>query len=227
MKKFIFYLFVVVCIGEIVSIFLSIEVLHLLCKPLIMVTLGLFYLSNVSTENRSGSLILAIVSSFAGDVFLMLQNVNHSYFLMGLLSFLAAHVFYIIAYRQHRYEASANALQGVQRIRFAFPIILAGTGLIVVLYPALGDLKFPVMLYAGVLTVMVLNSLFRYGHTNTRSFWMVFGGAVLFLVSDSVLAINKFLQPVPNGIPIIMLTYIGGQFLIVAGLIEHSRKRKR
>jgi uncharacterized membrane protein YhhN len=224
MKKIVLYFFIAVSLGEIFSILFSEDTLHLVCKPLIMLTLGWFYLLSVAREDRSGSVMLAIVLSFAGDVFLMFTHINNSYFLMGLLSFLTAHIFYIMAYRQHRYEDSNNSLRGVQRIRFAFPVVLAGTGLIIVLYPVLGDLKFPVMLYAGVLIVMVLSSLFRYGHTNANSFGLVFGGAVLFLISDSVLAINKFLQPVPNGILAIMMTYIVGQFLIVTGLVRHLHK---
>lgn len=224
MRKFALYFFVVVSLGEIFSILLSIDVLQLICKPLIMLTLGWFYILSIAKEDRSGSVMLAIILSFAGDVFLMLTNKNNSFFMMGLLSFLAAHVFYIMAYRQHRHEDSSNSLRGVQRIRFAFPVVLAGTGLIIVLFPVLRDLKFPVMVYAGVLIVMVLTSLFRYGYTNAKSFGMVFGGAVLFLISDSVLAINRFLQPVPNGVLVIMMTYIVGQFLIVKGLIQHSCK---
>ena len=69
-----------------------------------------------------------------------------------------------------------------QKIRFSFPIILAGTGLIVVLYPSLGSLKIPVVTYALVLIVMVLNSVFRYGRTSSVSFGSVFLGSIFFYV---------------------------------------------
>ena len=112
----------------------------------------------------------------------------------------------------------------MQRAHFAVPFILAGTGLIVVLYPFLGDLKIPVIFYALVLILMVLSALFRYGYTNNVSFWMVFCGAVLFMVSDSVLAINKFLEPVSHGAFWIMLTYCSAQFFIVSGLTKHTAR---
>lgn len=224
MKKITLYFFLAVGVGEIVSIGFDITFLQIICKPLIMIALGFFYWSSVNKENRSVSLNVAIMLSCAGDVFLLLQNLNQSYFILGLLAFLMAHVFYTLAYRQHKNDDSTNALRGVQRVRFAFPIILAGTGLVVVLYPVLGSLKLPVMIYSGILIIMVLNSLFRYGYTNAKSFWMVFAGAILFLVSDSVLAINKFLQPINQGIFIVMLTYIVAQFFIIQGLIYHTRK---
>ena len=224
MKKIILYLFIFVSLGELTAVILSADFLQFIFKPLIMITLGAFYVSHISTENRSAAVIGAMLFSFAGDVLLLFQF-RGFYFIAGLCSFLLAHVFYILAYRQHRLQESDDALRGVQRIRFAFPVVLAGTGLIIILYPVLGDLKFPVVLYATVLILMVLNALFRFGFTSSKSFWSVFIGAVLFLISDSVLAINKFLQPVSNGIFIIMLTYILAQYLIISGLIFHTAKK--
>ena len=104
----------------------------------------------------------------------------------------------------------------------ALPIILAGTGLVVILYPVLGELRVPVIIYALVLIVMVLKSLFRYRRTSARSFILVVTGAVLFMISDSVLAINKFLQPVGGAAYLIMGTYIVAQWLIIQGLIHHT-----
>jgi uncharacterized membrane protein YhhN len=224
MKKIMRLLFVTASLGEIISILFSLDLLHIVSKPLIMITLGIYYLVSVQKENRSRSLILAVVFSFIGDVFLM-QNSMGAHFLLGLFAFLISHIFYILTYRQHKLAESEHGLQGMQRIRFAFPVILTGTGLIVVLYPVLGNLKFPVVLYALVLMLMVLNALFRYGHTNVKSFWMVFAGAVLFLASDATLAINKFLQPFGKGVLVIMLTYIAAQYLIVSGLIDHTSKK--
>jgi uncharacterized membrane protein YhhN len=131
-------------------------------------------------------------------------------------------VFYIFTYRQHQHNESENGLQGIQKVRLAFPIILSGTGLVFVLYPVLGELKIPVMVYAIVLVVMTLNALLRLGKTTSPSFWMVFVGALLFMASDSLLAINKFLDPLPFGNIWVMTTYMSAQYLIVKGLIVHK-----
>lgn len=223
MKRIALILFFIAAIGELLSIITGIEQLHLVCKPLIMVTMGVYYLSS-SGEDRSMVVLLAIVFSLAGDTALMFDSIDPNYFMVGLVCFLISHVFYIVAYRQHQSDEEANALQGIQKLRAAFPIVLAGTGLVIILYPTLGALKFPVIIYALVLVVMVLNGLFRLGRTTNKSFGFVFVGALFFMVSDSILAINKFLHPFSSAGLLIMSTYIAAQFLIIEGLIAHSQR---
>lgn len=219
MKKIALTLFILSGIGVLLSGFTGTDWLYMISKPLIMTSLLFYYLVSADPANRSRALILAMVLSFAGDVLLM----NDEYFIAGLVSFLTAHVLYIFAYRQHQHEESTNSLLGLQRARLAFPIILAGTGLVVVLYPVLGELRIPVIIYAAVLVLMAINALFRHGRTSTGSFWMVFGGAVLFMMSDSILAVNKFLEPVAHAGFFVMSTYVLAQYLIVRGLLDHPQ----
>jgi uncharacterized membrane protein YhhN len=224
MKKISLYLFVVASLGEILSEIIGLLYLHQVCKPLIMITLGIYYLRHA--EFRSTTVWLAIFFSLAGDVLLMFEDGDPKFFMMGLAAFLIAHIFYILSYRQHQDRFQEKSLKGIQKIRFSFPIVLAGTGLIVVLYPSLGSLKIPVVVYALVLIVMVLNSVFRYGRTTNVSFGLVFLGSILFMVSDSILAINKFFKPVPAAGFWIMSTYILAQFLIIRGLVKHVSNGK-
>jgi len=222
MKKLAWYSFLLVSIGEIISLIAHIEILHTICKPLIIITLLVSYLATVTSEYRSRTLLVALLFSCAGDILLMIHDTDGSFFMMGLIAFLVSHVFYIFTYRQHQNENSETGLQGIHKVRLAFPIILTGVGLVYVLYPVLGDLKIPVMVYALVLVVMTLNALLRLGKTTQPSFWMVFIGALLFMASDSLLAINKFLVPIPHGSIWVMTTYISAQYLIVKGLIAHK-----
>ena len=215
--------FGVVVLGELAGLMLDHDTIQMVCKPLIMVMLGIYYAASVEREHRSTALLVAIVFSLAGDVFMLWAKQTESYFVLGLASFLIAHIFYILTYRQHRGEATSDELQGVQRIRLAFPVVLAGTGLVVVLYPLLGELRVPVVLYAVVLVGMALQALFRFGRTTTPSFWLVFAGALLFVLSDSLIAINKFMMPVGHAELWIMSTYIAAQYFIVRGLLEHHR----
>ncbi|NJM25768.1 MAG: lysoplasmalogenase [Bacteroidia bacterium] len=103
------------------------------------------------------------------------------------------------------------------------PVVLAGAGLVIILLPHLGALKIPVVIYALVLVTMVLSALYRFGKTTTLSFWLVLGGALLFMTSDSLLAINKFIAPLPMAGFWIMLTYGAAQWCIVVGLLQHRR----
>jgi uncharacterized membrane protein YhhN len=222
MKKIALGLFVASAIGELVSTVIDAPTLHLICKPALLITLLFYYIGAQREAHKRLSMVivLALIFSWGGDVLLM--NSGELYFILGLLSFLVAHVFYIFTFRQFRDDDTTEALQGLHRIRFAFPIILFGTGLFVVLYPTLGDMLMPVMVYALVLTLMVLNALFRFKRTNAASFALVFGGAILFMISDSLLAVNKFLEPVSYSGFWIMSTYISAQFLIVEGLLRHT-----
>jgi uncharacterized membrane protein YhhN len=223
MRKVGLIFFVLVSLGELVSSIITIPILHALCKPLLLITLMIYYVSVNRELNQplSPVVILALVFSWGGDVLLMVAG--EQFFIFGLISFLIAHVFYIFAFRQFRAADDTNALHGLQKVRFGFPILLYGTGLVVILYPHLGDLSVPVLMYALVLTFMVLNALFRYQRTTTPSFTMVFGGAILFMISDSLLAVNKFIEPIPGAGFWIMSTYISAQFLIVLGLLGHYR----
>jgi uncharacterized membrane protein YhhN len=221
MKKVSIVLFGVAAILEVVCQLYALEQLHHFVKPSLMVLLGLHYFTCVPSSERSNLVLGAIFFSFLGDSFLLYDHKNELYFMLGLGSFLLAHLAYIFAFRQHRNENEGDQLHTVQTVRMAFPVILAATGLVVVLYPHLGALKFPVIVYAFVLMLMVLNSLFRYGRTSATSFSLAFGGAVLFMISDSLLAINKFLQPFELGGVLIMITYMGGQYLIVKGMMRH------
>lgn len=222
MRGVIRWVVIFVGAGELLSQLFDVTFLHHLCKPLIMISLVVYYWVSTKEKEifRSTILLTGLIFSWAGDVSLMFQG--ELFFILGLVAFLLAHVFYIFAYRHHQLEVR-DTLQGIYRIRYSFPFILAGTGLIVILYPYLGSLKIPVIIYALVLVLMVLNSLFRLGRTNTQSFWLVFGGAVLFMVSDSLLAINKFMTPIDFSGFWIMLTYITAQFLIVEGLLSHEK----
>jgi uncharacterized membrane protein YhhN len=220
MKKIALILFYTSVAGVLLAELLQTDWLFTIAKPLIMASLLLYYLYAAESEHRSRVLVLAVIFSLAGDVLLMKEE----YFISGLIAFLISHVLYIFTYREFSSEDSGNALNGLQRIRLAFPVILAGSGLVVILFPVLGDLKIPVMLYAAALAIMVITALFRFGRTTSPSFWMVFAGAVFFMISDSILAVNKFLTPVAFSGVLIMSTYMAAQFLIIKGLLKHPQQ---
>lgn len=192
------------------------ELGHTISKALLLPLLAGYYVQGA--EMRSTPLLAALFFCWLGDILLIFPDL----FVFGLSAFLMGHVMYILSYRQHRWEDASRGLLLTQMIRFSLPVVLAGTGLVVVLFPALGGMQIPVLVYAIVIVVMVMTALFRYGRTNSSSFWLIFGGALLFMASDSVLAINKFLSIVPNAELWIMTTYMTAQFMIVAGTVRHK-----
>lgn len=220
MKKLSRIAFAGIAIVHLVAISFNMALIGAVTKPLLVVVLAIYYL--LASSKRNVLFLVALFFCWLGDVLLMFQG-DEMFFIAGLVSFLTGHVLYIICYR--KFVRSGSGLTGPQRIRFALPLVLAGTGLVTVLFPHLGALQIPVMVYALVITLMAIQALFRYGYTNAKSFILVFAGAISFMISDSLLAINKFMQPLPLAGLAIMFTYILAQYLIVEGVLQHEGEK--
>jgi uncharacterized membrane protein YhhN len=218
LKRWFLILFFAFAVLEIVSQILNLPSFHFVAKPLLVIFLAAYYHQSVFSINKI--FLFALVFCWLGDVFLMFDYYGELFFMAGLGSFLSAHLFLIFSYRQLSF--SNDELKGTQRVRLSFPIILAGSGLVVILYPRLGELKMPVIIYALVLSLMVIQSIFRLGRTSLKSFWLVFLGAAFFMLSDSLLAINKFYQPFSFAGVWVMITYIVAIYLIAKGVIAHA-----
>jgi uncharacterized membrane protein YhhN len=220
LKRWSLILFFVFAALQIASQILSMPILNFLSKPMLIILLAVYYRQSVKATN--GRFFLALLFCWLGDVFLLFDHVNEIFFIAGLASFLIAQFLLIFSYRI--FVSDEDNFKGTQRIRLSFPFILAGSGLVVILYPRLGDLKIPVMVYALVLTLMVVQSIFRFGRTTSKSFWLVFFGAAFFMISDSLLAVNKFYQPISFAGAWIMFTYMAAIYLIVKGVIAHDEQ---
>ena len=181
-----------------------------------MVWLFAFYWLESRSDKRERSILLAISFSWLGDVFLMLENSHELFFIAGLGSFLIAHVFYVFNF----YRKSTLS---ISQILIAFGLLAYGIIMLFLLFPALpNDLQIPVTVYVFVILLMALSSLTRKNSVPEISFRLVFLGALLFVVSDSLIAVSKFLLPIPFSGLMIMATYIPAQFLIVWGKMKES-----
>ena len=189
------------------------KLLYIFTKPLLMILLLLYFVTSTRTYPGWRRLVvLALVFSWAGDVFL----ISGDWFVAGLASFLIAHIFYIAAYQKT--GAAKGALPSVVIIQFAF----FGMLLIWLIYPGLNDLKAPVFIYALVLLTMGMWACKRRGGTNQSSYRLVASGAVLFVLSDSLIALNRFAFTIPAERLLVMSIYLTAQYLIVRGLIKHK-----
>jgi len=156
--------------------------------------------------------------SWLGDVFLMLEDKNSLYFIAGLCGFLTAHILYIIFFLRARRQQTATPHWNI------FVIITAsiyGAALFFFLNPKLGALQVPVLVYAVTICTMFICSVHAFGNAYKTAAIFCIAGAVLFIMSDSLLAINKFYQPFSAAGVLIMLTYALAQFGIVYGSIQY------
>ena len=185
--------------------------LSLFSKPLLMPLL-IGYFVSASGANRSllkKLVVLALVFSWVGDTVLMFQNINGMYFIIGLVAFLLAHVMYIVGFTKLK-----NSTTKVERLAIIVFFLAYSATLVIFLWPGLGNMKAPVMLYALVLTIMGVLGVIK---STTNHPYITFG-VLFFVASDSILALNKFLIDVPFNGMLIMGTYIAAQWLIVAGV---------
>jgi|JI10StandDraft_1071094.scaffolds.fasta_scaffold56055_2 uncharacterized membrane protein YhhN len=153
-------------------------------------------------------LVAAVVFSGAGDVILDLTFQGN--FIAGLVSFLTAHIFYVALFLKGAAVRRNMILPTVLAV--AFPAAMAAF-----LWPHLGQMQLPVAVYIGVISSMLVTSLHR-----SRLNFTVIAGAIAFVISDSVLALNKFYSPFPWARYAIMATYYLAQYLIVTGVLQEQ-----
>ena len=84
----------------------------------------------------------------------------------------------------------------------------------------LGEMLIPVLIYMLVILTMAITAFWRNNSVGKWSYALVFFGALFFMMSDSLLAINKFHTALPLSNVSIMLTYALAQFLIVFGILK-------
>ncbi|MFN5421789.1 MAG: lysoplasmalogenase [bacterium] len=212
----LFLLFAAICVSEILLLLTGTEQLRYLTKPLIIPVLGLIYYTSLNNKVHFGkdSVILALLFSWIGDVLLHLDG----FFIPGLISFLIAHVFYIIFLSTTRSDtASFFKLRPVMLIAVMAYLI----ELMYLLWPHLGDMKFPVLFYGITISTMLSAALWQYQKLDNRTATYFILGALFFVTSDSLLAFNKFRQSFEFSGAYIMTTYIIAQLFIVVGAIRY------
>ena len=184
-------------------------------KPLLMPILGLCLLSEHRLEiTKIQKLLLALGFSMLGDILLMFSNLSQLYFLGGLGSFLIAHVFYISFFRKNTKSKRLNKV-----LLTCLSIYL--TGFLYLLDSGLDDvLLVAVPIYAMTLAWMVYSAVQFGSQYNLKIKRLVAAGAILFLISDSLIGLFAFTDIAINSPMqrlLIMTSYIMAQYLIISG----------
>jgi len=217
-KKFI-TAFWVLAILDVLGIAAGIEILHFTVKPLLIPALMLLLQNTRSAVPGKNLLMAGLFFSWMGDVFLLFEYKQPLFFIFGLASFLTTHIFYIVFFL--RIKSANTSLLKKQPMLIAL-VPAYGIMLVWLLFPNLGDLKLPVIVYAAVICTMLLCSLHIYLKVNKKAGLLYVPGAAAFVVSDSLLAINKFYVPVAYAGALIMLTYCAAQYFIVRGYTQQN-----
>lgn len=211
----LFFLFALVSLLEIAFIATNNSTLRYLSKPLIIPLLAACYISLQVPRKpvMKDTLLHGLLFSWIGDVLLQSEQL----FIPGLLSFLTAHIFYIIYFikiksQQHSFfKLRPIMLMAVLAYLVEFMFIL---------WPYLGEMKVPVLFYGITISTMLSAAMWQYQKLDNKTALFFIAGATLFVTSDSLLAFNRFRASFSMAGVSIMSTYILAQLFIVMGAIR-------
>ena len=175
----------------------------LILKGLSIATLAVF-----AWKLNHSLLAIGLGVSSLGDMLLDVQSAN--LFIPGLIAFLVAHILYAIRF----YSQWQRPLRIWEKQRLLIALVLIYAASITLwLKPSLGALTLPVTIYVCAITIMVITAVIA------RTPWPVLLGALLFLVSDSLLAAGKFKGIFPYRDYLVWGTY----FLAQYGIAQSAR----
>lgn len=195
-------------------------------KPFMMIWIGLFFLTMTKPQPHRWLVLLAFCFSWAGDVLLMLASKSDLFFFAGVGAFFLSQVTYILVFQKFSLNSGKGFIE--RRPLWILPFVLYLTAVFLYLYPSLEGIMKPVVaLYALSLIGMSVSAFNRMDLTDRGSFWLLFGGSVFFVISDTLLAFNKFATPIPNGGFFVLATYMVAQYWIMMGLLLNGKTLRR
>lgn len=181
------------------------DVLIYIFKPLTMVFIILIAVLAKSPPSRKYryAIIAGLLFSLVGDIFLMLPM---DLFIAGLLSFLIAQLIYTYAFRSGRSWRF--------KLLAILPFVIFGVLIFAFLLPGLNGMAVPVAVYVVVIMTMAWQAWDQWDQVRARWALLAFIGAVFFVISDSILALNKFGEPFVAARALTLSTYYLAQWMI-------------
>ncbi|CAM1367087.1 conserved membrane protein of unknown function [Tenacibaculum soleae] len=206
-------LFLLVAIIDVYAVIVQNKSLEIIFKPLLMTMLVIVYLLSVKKANFW--LVSALFFSFWGDVFLLDKT---NYFVFGLASFLIAHIMYIKMTSQFLKKQLFTKV-----IRGAIIFITLFAGVLFLIKDNLGEMLVPVIVYGIAISAFGTCALLNYQQDKTMANLWLLIGAILFIASDSLIALNNFYQPTHMFDVLIIVLYVVSQYLIVNSMLKNNK----
>lgn len=207
---FIFYLLVLLGYTDIAFYF----------KPWLVPSLLLLFAAN-KFEYLNKKLVIALFFSTLGDVFLMSEG--SLFFILGLSSFLIAHLAYISIF----YELTKPVFRKGIYNYLLFGLFIYEFILLQYLWQNLEGMKAPVLIYATTICVMLWVALLLFRTNKSKGSILIILGALSFVCSDSLLSIRLFMDDFEYAQFWVMCTYLLAQYLIVSGLLLLFKKNSK
>jgi uncharacterized membrane protein YhhN len=174
------------------------------CKPLTtLLILGLAAAAPCADPRYRALIVVGLAASLAGDVFLMLPRDR---FVHGLASFLLTHLLYGLAF--------ATAPAGLADAALLIGLLGVAAGIVRALWAGLGQLRGPVLLYVAAIIGMSWLACVRWRAGAGAGGALAAVGALSFVLSDALLALDRFRRRIPHGRTWVLATYYAAQILI-------------
>jgi len=222
MKKILLHLiFLLIVTGDLIGEYLQNSQIDHIFKPFLLIWIGGYFLIYARNIDRKVVQLatLGFLFSWGGDLFMMFAA-EFVYFVLGILFFLIAQVLYIFLFLRTINLSGKKPFLKKKPI-WLIPYIAFGLIIYIILFPQLNIvLRIAIFIYIIAILTMSVMALNRYGNGHPISFSLVFAGSVFFVISDSMIAINRFLVSIPYEGIFIMTTYIAAQYLIMRGILK-------
>ena len=217
-KRLGIILFLILLFIDMAAVYFKNEPLRYISKPLLMPLLIGYFIFNTRPfiSPLKKWIVFALIFSWVGDVLLMFESMSPDFFMSGLVAFLIAHFFYILFY-----ESIIRRENLKKNYWWFIPVLIYYVSVIYILSPHLGEMKLPVRIYGIVISYMLIQALQTARIKYQNAAGLMIAGSVLFITSDSLLAINKFHSSFEYAGIAIMLTYGIGQLLITLGAVRY------
>ena len=187
---------------------------RIVSKVMIVASLIGLYIGKAVRQNEL--FLLGLIFALLGDAFLLFTT--DDFFMIGLGCFLVMQLCYSrIFYRKRRIPRSRD--KAVVAGLVLLPVIFLS-----LTWNTLADLQWPVAVYSAAITTMLILAYLR--HAALGGYRLVLVGSILFVVSDILLAVDKFVAALPIGGILVMLLYAAAQYLIVTGILADDEPTK-
>ncbi|MFP5081588.1 lysoplasmalogenase [Pedobacter sp. JCM 36344] len=213
--------FLLISLLQLVGRYFNIECLKIFTTPLIVIWLIIFLIATTSLKGRFHKrLFIGMVLALIGDLLLLFVHLDEKYFSYGLAAFMLSHISYTRAFYLDFKSAPDLDKKGA-RLAIIFCAVLS-TVFFFYLRPYLGAMRVPVLAYTLVISLMMMMAVFRHLRVNVVSFNLIFVGVACFMLSDALVAYQKFVIGFAGSNVAIMATYMTAQYLITLGAVERQ-----
>lgn len=206
MEKFLIPIIIITGCTHIYAKYKNLKLQEYIFKPL-TTSLIIFLAFFSNSGDYKKFIILGLIFSLFGDIFIMLSE---NKFVFGLISFLIAHIIYIYAF-----SIKNNFILPMY---LSIPFVIYGLVMYLYLYKNLKELKIPVFVYISIILVMGISAFNLWYIKDNNLSLLAFIGSLLFIISDSVLAIDKFKKKMYFAQLILLTTYYTSQILIALSI---------